>query len=52
MNKSRRSFLKVAGLSVFALSSGLATMAGSAQAGASSRTSCSNCCERNNGKWS
>ena len=34
MNKSRRSFLKVAGLSVFALSSGLATMAGSAQAGA------------------
>ena len=36
MNKSRRSFLKVAGLSVFALSSGLATMAGSAQAGARS----------------
>ena len=34
MNKSRRSFLKVAGLSVFALSSGLATMAGAAQAGA------------------
>lgn len=32
MNKNRRSFLKVAGLSVFALSSGLSGLAGSAQA--------------------
>ena len=34
MNKSRRSFLKVAGLSAFALSSGVAALSSTAQAAA------------------